>query len=75
MADSRAAPAIDQAIFDMMKADRCEAVIVQPIFTGFQDKIVPLAMNANTSCRIEWSMRKRTRFPGGASAHSAHAKA
>jgi ABC-type uncharacterized transport system substrate-binding protein len=39
-------PAIDQAIFDMMKADGCEAVIVQPIFTGFQDKIVPLAMNA-----------------------------
>ena len=27
-------------------ADGCDAVIVQPIFTGFQDMIVPLAMNA-----------------------------
>jgi len=36
--------AIGQNIFDEIKKDGSEAVIVQPIFTGYQDKIVPLAM-------------------------------
>ena len=36
--------AIDQDIFDEMKKDGSEAIIVQPIFTRYQDKIVPLAM-------------------------------
>jgi putative tryptophan/tyrosine transport system substrate-binding protein len=36
--------AIDQAIFDAMKREGDEAVIVQPIFTGYQDEILPMAM-------------------------------
>jgi putative ABC transport system substrate-binding protein len=35
--------AIDQAIFDAMKRDGAEAVIVQPIFCGYRDKIIQLA--------------------------------
>jgi putative tryptophan/tyrosine transport system substrate-binding protein len=36
--------AIDQALFDAIKQEGCEAVIVQPIFSGYQDRIVPMAM-------------------------------
>lgn len=35
--------AIDQAVFDDMKRAGVEAVVVQPIFTGSQNKIGPLA--------------------------------
>jgi putative tryptophan/tyrosine transport system substrate-binding protein len=35
--------AIDQATFDAMNLEGSQAVIVQPIFTGYQDKIVPMA--------------------------------
>jgi putative tryptophan/tyrosine transport system substrate-binding protein len=49
-------PVINQAIFDAMKLDGCEAVIVQPIFTGFQDKIVPLAMNAKLPVVADFSV-------------------
>jgi putative tryptophan/tyrosine transport system substrate-binding protein len=38
--------AIDQALFDAMKRDGAEAVIVQPIFVGHQDRIVLMAMQA-----------------------------
>jgi putative ABC transport system substrate-binding protein len=38
--------AIDQAIFDAMKHDGAEAVIVQPIFAGHQDGIVAMAMRS-----------------------------
>lgn len=48
--------AINQAIFDAMKIDGCEAVIVQPIFTGFQDKIVPLAMNTKLPVVADFSV-------------------
>lgn len=36
--------AIDRAAFVAIKGEGCEAVIVQPIFTGYQDKLVPMAM-------------------------------
>jgi putative tryptophan/tyrosine transport system substrate-binding protein len=38
--------AIDQALFDGMKSDGNEAVIVSPIFFGAQDRIVAMAMKA-----------------------------
>ncbi len=38
--------ALDQDVFDAMKRDGNEAVIVEPIFTGNQDKIVTMAMTA-----------------------------
>jgi putative ABC transport system substrate-binding protein len=38
--------AIDQAFFDGMKRDGAEAVIVQPIFVGHQDRIVAMAMQS-----------------------------
>ena len=38
--------AIDQAIFDAMKRDGTEAVIVQPIFQSYADRIVAMAMQA-----------------------------
>jgi len=38
--------AIDQALFDGMKSDGNEAVIVSPIFFGAQDRIVAIAMKA-----------------------------
>jgi len=48
--------AIEQAIFEAMKADDCEAVIVQPIFTGLQDKVVPMAMNAGLPVVADFSV-------------------
>jgi putative tryptophan/tyrosine transport system substrate-binding protein len=48
--------AINEAMFDAMKLDGCEAVIVQPIFTGFQDKIVLLAMNAGLPVVADFSV-------------------
>ena len=48
-------PSLDQAIFDQMKQQGCEAVVVQPIFTGFQDKIVPMAMKADLPVVSDWA--------------------
>lgn len=39
--------AIDEGVFQAMKAAGAEAVFVQPIFTGHQDKIVKLAMKSH----------------------------
>jgi putative ABC transport system substrate-binding protein len=39
--------AIDQALFDTMKRDGVEAVVVQSIFAGHQDEIVRLAMKSD----------------------------
>jgi putative tryptophan/tyrosine transport system substrate-binding protein len=39
--------AINQALFDAMKRDGSEAIIVQPIFTGQHDEIVAMAMTAH----------------------------
>ncbi len=36
----------DAAVFSSMKADGAEAVIVQPVFTGYQDRLVEFAINA-----------------------------
>lgn len=47
--------AIDQAIFGQLKQQGCEAVIIQPIFTGFQDKIVPMAMNDDLPVVSDWA--------------------
>jgi putative ABC transport system substrate-binding protein len=38
--------AIDEALFQALKRDGVEAVVVQPIFLGNEGKIVPLAMKA-----------------------------
>jgi putative ABC transport system substrate-binding protein len=38
--------AIDQALFDALKRDGAEAVIVQPIFAGHADRIVAMAMQS-----------------------------
>jgi len=48
--------AIDQALFDAMKQKGDEAVIVQPIFTGYQDRIVPLATNAGLPTVSDWAV-------------------
>jgi putative ABC transport system substrate-binding protein len=37
---------VDRAVFESMKADGAEAVIVQPLFAGEEDKIVGLAMQS-----------------------------
>lgn len=48
--------AIDPAVFAEMKREGCEAVIVQPIFTGYQDKIVPMAMRAGLPSVSDWAV-------------------
>jgi ABC-type uncharacterized transport system substrate-binding protein len=47
--------AIDQDIFDRMKQQGCEAVIVQPIFTGFHGKIVTMAMQDGLAVVSDWA--------------------
>ncbi|HEX3883413.1 MAG TPA: ABC transporter substrate-binding protein [Stellaceae bacterium] len=47
---------IDQATFDAMNKEGDEAVIVQPIFTGYQDKIVPLATKAGLPTVSDWAV-------------------
>jgi putative ABC transport system substrate-binding protein len=49
-------PAIDQALFDAMKRNGSDAVIVQPIFTGYQDTIVPMAMHAGLPVLSDWAV-------------------
>lgn len=48
--------AINQAVFDAMKQDGSEAVIAQPIFTGYQDQVVPMAMKAGLPVTSDWSV-------------------
>jgi putative ABC transport system substrate-binding protein len=48
--------ALDQAIFDAMSRDGSEAVIVQPIFTGYQDQIVAMAMKARLPVVSDWAV-------------------
>jgi putative ABC transport system substrate-binding protein len=47
--------AIGQPTFDAMKAEGSEAVIVQPIFSGYQDQIVALANKARLAIISDWS--------------------
>ena len=47
--------AIDETVFTTMKQDGAEAVIVQPVFTGHQDKIVPMAMKAGLPVVADWA--------------------
>ena len=47
--------AVDQDLFDGMKQQGCEAVIVQPIFTGFHDKIVAMAMKDGLAVVSDWA--------------------
>jgi putative ABC transport system substrate-binding protein len=46
---------IDQAIFDTMKRDGAEAVIVQPIFAGYQDHIITMAMRSRLPVISDWA--------------------
>jgi putative ABC transport system substrate-binding protein len=48
--------AVDQAIFDTMKRDGSEAVMVQPIFTGYQDEIVGMAMKDRLPVISDWAV-------------------
>lgn len=48
--------AIDQSLFNGMSGEGCEAVIVQPIFTGYQDRIVPMAMQARLPAISDWAV-------------------
>jgi len=48
--------ALDQDVFDAMKRDGNEAVIVEPIFTGNQDKIVSMAMTAKLPVVADFSV-------------------
>ena len=46
---------IDQAIFDTMKRDGSEAVIVQPIFAGYHDNIITMAMRSRLPVISDWA--------------------
>jgi putative ABC transport system substrate-binding protein len=46
---------IDQAIFDTMKRDGSEAVIVQPIFAGYHDNIITIAMRSRLPVISDWA--------------------
>jgi putative ABC transport system substrate-binding protein len=46
---------IDQAVFDTMKQDGSEAVIVQPIFAGYQDQIITMAMRSRLPVISDWA--------------------
>jgi putative ABC transport system substrate-binding protein len=46
--------AIGEPTFDAMKAEGTEAVIVQPIFSGYQDRIVALANKARLAIVTDW---------------------
>ena len=48
--------ALDQAMFDAMSRDGSEAVIVQPIFTGYQDQIVAMATKARLPVVSDWAV-------------------
>jgi putative ABC transport system substrate-binding protein len=46
---------IDQATFDTMKRDGSEAVIVQPIFAGYHDNIITMAMRSQLPVISDWA--------------------
>jgi putative ABC transport system substrate-binding protein len=48
--------AIDQSIFEEMKRNGSEAVIAQPIFTGYQDQIVAMAMRERLAVISDWAV-------------------
>jgi putative ABC transport system substrate-binding protein len=48
--------AVTPAVFADIKRDGCEAVIVQPIYTGYQDKIVPMAMQYGLPSVSDWAV-------------------
>jgi putative ABC transport system substrate-binding protein len=48
--------AINQSIFEDMKRDGSEAVIAQPIFTGYQDEIVAMAMKERLAVISDWAV-------------------
>jgi putative ABC transport system substrate-binding protein len=48
--------AIDQSLFDEMKRTGSEAVIAQPIFTGYQDQIVAMAMKERLPVISDWAV-------------------
>lgn len=46
---------ITQGLFDSLRQQGAQAVFVQPIFTGYQDRIVPMATNAKLPVVSDWS--------------------
>jgi len=48
--------AIDQAIFEEMKRGGSEAIIAQPIFTGYQDEIVAMAVKEGLPVISDWAV-------------------
>ena len=46
---------IDQAIFGTMKREGSEAVIVQPIFAGYHDNIITMAMRSGLPVISDWA--------------------
>jgi putative ABC transport system substrate-binding protein len=47
---------IDQSIFEEMKRNGSEAVIAQPIFTGYQEQIVAMAMKERLAVISDWAV-------------------
>jgi putative ABC transport system substrate-binding protein len=47
--------ALGQPVFEAMKADGSQAVIAQPIFIGYQDEIVAMAMKYRLPVISDWS--------------------
>lgn len=47
---------INQAVFDAMKKGGSEAIIAQPIFTGYQDEIVAMAMKDRLPVVSDWAV-------------------
>jgi len=47
--------AIGQPIFEAMKADGSQAIIAQPIFVGYQDEIVAMAMKDRLPVISDWA--------------------
>lgn len=47
--------ALGQTIFEAMKADGSQAIIAQPIFIGYQDEIVAMAMKDQLPVISDWS--------------------
>jgi putative ABC transport system substrate-binding protein len=48
--------AIDQPLFDAMSREGCEAVIVQPIFVGYQEGIVSMALQSRLPVVSDWAV-------------------
>ena len=48
--------AIEQPTFEAMKVDGVEAIIAQPIFTGYQEEIVAMAMKDRLPVISDWAV-------------------